>query len=45
MASAKGDLPIVQASKVELVVNLKAAKSLGITFPLTVLARTDEAIE
>jgi putative tryptophan/tyrosine transport system substrate-binding protein len=40
-----GDLPIVQASKVELVVNLKTAKSLGITFPLTLLGRTDEAIE
>jgi ABC-type uncharacterized transport system substrate-binding protein len=40
-----GDLPIVQASKVELVVNLKTAKSLGITFPVTLLGRTDEAIE
>jgi putative tryptophan/tyrosine transport system substrate-binding protein len=40
-----GDLPIVQASKVELVVNLKTAKSLGITLPLTLLGRTDEAIE
>jgi putative tryptophan/tyrosine transport system substrate-binding protein len=40
-----GDLPIVQASKVELVVNLKTAKSLGITLPLTLLGRTDEVIE
>jgi ABC-type uncharacterized transport system substrate-binding protein len=39
------DLPIVQAGKVELVLNLKTAKTLGITFPLSLLGRADEVIE
>ena len=38
------DLP-VQVTKVELIVNLKSAKALGITFPLSVLGRADEVIE
>ena len=43
--SKPANLPVQQVTKVELIINLKAANALGIDFPLSLLGRADKVIE
>ena len=44
-AEEVSDLPVQQATKVEMILNLKTAKALGLNIPNTLIGRTDQVIE